>query len=227
MAKSPIERPALLRLFEGREAVIFDLDGTLHGGGRDVESAGDSARVTGMRLRHRMGTADCFESFSLFDRFVKARVPEMSKSEALLACFGIGLSEMNRFRETHESPEQFVRPAPDVARAIYEIRQRFRLILATNNSRSLALRIVKCLGLNLSLFEYVQASEDVGFPKPDPRFFTQIMNVVGLPAARLVSVGDGQVTDVAPALALGMGAWQVRGPQDIVQLAGILGGASS
>lgn len=136
---------SILATFEGRDTVVFDLDGTLHGGGRDADPAGDSARVTGLRVRHLVGVDDPFGAFAAFDRMVRAARPGMSKPAALSAWFGIGLAEMNRFRETHETPEAHVRPHPGIDAALDVFGSRFRLVLATNNSPRLVGGSFGCL----------------------------------------------------------------------------------
>lgn len=215
---------SILATFEGRDTVVFDLDGTLHGGGRDADPAGDSARVTGLRVRHLVGVDDPFGAFAAFDRKVRAARPGISKPAALSAWYGIGLAEMNRFRETHETPEAHVRPHPGIDAALDVFGSRFRLVLATNNSPRLARRILRSLGIAEDRFAVVVAAEDAGAPKPAAAFFAHVVKAAGTSYDRCVSVGDGLVTDIEPARALGFATYHVRGPRDVVHAARVLRG---
>jgi FMN phosphatase YigB (HAD superfamily)/predicted kinase len=61
----------------------------------------------------------------------------------------------------------------------------------------------------------VQAfSDEVGFPKPDPRPFRAALAPLGIPPERAVHVGDLRRTDVAGARALGMRSVRIRAHHD-------------
>jgi FMN phosphatase YigB (HAD superfamily) len=148
----------------------------------------------------------------------------MSKPAALAAWYGIGLAEMNRFRETHETPESHVRPSLGIEEALDIFGSRFRLVLATNNSPKLARRILRSLGIAEDRFVAVVAAEDAGAPKPAEAFFAYVVKAAGTSYDRSVSVGDGLVTDIEPARALGFATYHVRGPRDVVHAARVLRG---
>lgn len=70
----------------------------------------------------------------------------------------------------------------------------------TNLSRALAL-----FGLDSS-FEFMLASMEEGFEKPDSRLFELALDRLGLPPDQVLHVGDNPVDDLAGALGVGMGA---------------------
>jgi 2-haloacid dehalogenase len=55
-------------------------------------------------------------------------------------------------------------------------------------------------------FTAVLISEDLGFAKPDPRFFRAACEALRLPPADLLCVGDSPVTDIGGALSAGIDA---------------------
>jgi len=57
----------------------------------------------------------------------------------------------------------------------------------------------------------VVASTDVGACKPDPRIFSEVVHRAGVPASKVLHVGDSWVWDVEGARACGMGAAVYRG----------------
>jgi hypothetical protein len=85
--------------------------------------------LTGLRVRHLVGEEDPLAAFAVFDARVRAARPSLSKPQALATWYGIGLAEMNRFRETHERPELRTAPSDEVLEALDVFGARFRLVL--------------------------------------------------------------------------------------------------
>jgi len=54
------------------------------------------------------------------------------------------------------------------------------------------------------IFRDVLISENVGYGKPDPRFFQRAVEMSGVPAGQILYVGDSLKLDVQPAMAAGM-----------------------
>jgi HAD superfamily hydrolase (TIGR01549 family) len=64
----------------------------------------------------------------------------------------------------------------------------------------------------------VASSATWGVRKPDPAFFERVVDLAGVPAARIAYVGDRVDNDVGPALAAGMvGVHIRRGPWGYLQ----------
>jgi putative hydrolase of the HAD superfamily len=57
-------------------------------------------------------------------------------------------------------------------------------------------------------------SDEVGWPKPDPRAFRAALDPFGMSPGRAVHVGDLRRTDVAGARALGMRSVRIRARHD-------------
>lgn len=95
---------------------------------------------------------------------------------------------------------------PDVPRALRALAERYRLIAISNGNADL-----RQIGLG-SLFEFSVHAREHGAAKPSPCIFAAAAEQLGLPAARILHVGDHPEHDVAGALAAGMGAvWLDRG----------------
>jgi FMN phosphatase YigB (HAD superfamily) len=58
--------------------------------------------------------------------------------------------------------------------------------------------------------DFVGSSQRWGVRKPDPGFFTHIVEEAGVPAEEIVYVGDRVDNDVLPALAAGLHAVRIR-----------------
>jgi FMN phosphatase YigB (HAD superfamily)/predicted kinase len=74
-------------------------------------------------------------------------------------------------------------------------------------------RHLDALGL-LAPLEVQVFSDEVGYPKPDPRAFRAALTPLGIPPERAAHVGDLRRTDVAGARALGMRSVRIRAHHD-------------
>ena len=60
---------------------------------------------------------------------------------------------------------------------------------------------------------HVLTSSSLGHAKPDPRFFQAVSRRLGIPADRLISIGNDLQKDILPAKEVGMGAILVTRPR--------------
>lgn len=209
-------------VFRGRRAILFDLDGTLYGGPHYEAYLVHADDVTGLRVRARTGVREPGPAFAALESLRLGDPSLRSKSDVLERRFGIGLAEMNRFRERFTDIESHFRPDPRAAALLRGLAGRFRLLLGTNNAPRLARRILAALGVDPSVFVGVMTSEDAGAAKPDARFFNAAASRLGVPLAEIVSVGDRPESDLEPAAALGAGTWRVGSPADLYALEPLL-----
>jgi putative hydrolase of the HAD superfamily len=209
-------------VFAGRKGILFDLDGTLYGGPSCEPFFKATDAVTGLRVRKLVRRADPTEAFDAIEEAKAGDSSLRSKSDVLERRFGVGLSEMNRFRERFTDPEAHLRPDPEVAALLVALAPRFRLVLGTNNAPGLARRILSILGVDPGVFRRVATSEDFGAAKPDARFFRMAAAALELEPSDLVSVGDRPESDLAPAEELGFRTWRVASRNDLLALKALL-----
>jgi HAD superfamily hydrolase (TIGR01549 family) len=100
-----------------------------------------------------------------------------------------------------------VRPgAVDVCRKLSE-----KYVLATAaNQPAITAKILEKAGV-LKHFAFKEMSAGIGYSKPDLRFFTYILDQVGIRPEDAVMVGDRQDNDIVPAKMLGMYALRWKG----------------
>lgn len=60
-----------------------------------------------------------------------------------------------------------------------------------------------------SVFDSLSISENSQYRKPDPRFYQEAVDRLGVQASDIVYVGDSPKLDLEPALAVGMNAWVI------------------
>ena len=75
-------------------------------------------------------------------------------------------------------------------------------VIANGKSRIKQYRL-DSLGI-LSYINFLSTSEMVGFRKPHPKIFEDIIDQLGVKAEEVMYVGDDALNDVAPARAMGM-----------------------
>lgn len=227
---SPLSAPrtrgdALDAVFAGRRAILFDLDGTLYGGPTAAAFLAAVDRISGMRVRHLIGIEDPIAAFAALDAMRGPGTTFASKSDVLERRFGISVAEMNRFREWHTRPQDFLVPDARLAALLQALAATRTLVLGTNNSPALARTLLATLGVDAGVFRMIQSSEDARCAKPEPAFFHRILKALSLPAETVVSVGDREDSDLAPARALGMGTWHVTDRADLFALEELIPGA--
>ncbi len=80
--------------------------------------------------------------------------------------------------------------------------------LVTNDHRAQVHKKLQALGL-AHHFKVVVTPDDCGAKKPDPRIFLHALEHLGVQPQHALMVGDNAVSDIAPALALGMQVFHV------------------
>lgn len=103
---------------------------------------------------------------------------------------------------------------PGVRKALKVLSGRLRLFVASNAGDSDAGRLGQALERVdiLSPFERLWTSRELGFRKPDSRFFLEAVRRTGLPPSALAAVGDDYARDIVPAGAAGLFAVWFREP---------------
>ena len=78
----------------------------------------------------------------------------------------------------------------------------------TNGHRAQVHKKLQALGL-AHHFQVVVTPDDCGAKKPDPRIFLYALEHLGVQPQHTLMVGDNAVSDIAPAVALGMQVFHV------------------
>jgi putative hydrolase of the HAD superfamily len=195
------------------DAVLFDLDDTLYPERAFVESgfravakwlerrfgwaAGDLAReMEGLHQRYGRG--------HIFDRLLAYH--HVDPTPTIVA----SLVTIYRSHRAHISPYPDVVPTLDALR-----RSGTRLGLVTDGLASVQRGKVRALRISRLLAVLVFSDEvDRNRPKPDPLPFRVALELMRVPAARAVYVGNDAAKDFTGARSVGMGTVRVRhGPR--------------
>lgn len=131
--------------------------------------------------------------------------------------FAIDMATIVRWRVEELRPAEWLKPDPRLDGTLAELASRYRLALLTNNPRAIGAANLVALGV-AGRFEAVIGLDDSFESKPSPIPFLKTCEILDLPLAACVSIGDRADVDIEPALALGMGGILVDGVEDVYRL---------
>ncbi len=183
--------------------LIFDLDGTLY--------RSPALEHAYMEISYRL-----LENKGVSRAEMDKRVSEVGGATLTAASFGVAISEITEANIANIDVSKFgISPNPHIKDLLVRLKsQGYDLVVLTNNNNVQARQILKILGLE-ELFTEVFSSEDLGFSKPNPYAFSEILGLMGVDPGNAVSIGDSRVKDIAPAKSLGMRGIEIKGPDDL------------
>jgi 2-phosphoglycolate phosphatase len=175
------------------DAVVFDLDGTL------VDSCEDIARAANVCLSAAgfppRSTAEIQTFIGDGARQLLARAASLAADDARVVAM---LEQFFVYYTAHAADHTRLLPG---AREALDGLAHLPRALCTNKPRVTTLALLDALGI-AGLFDAVVAAGDVPHHKPHPAPLQRAAQLIGVPCARLVLVGDGP-QDVACAKAAG------------------------
>jgi putative hydrolase of the HAD superfamily len=207
------------------QAVLFDLDDTLHDDTRAYRVAAE--RVSGeMALEYGIEPERLTAAYiSQADNFWQGLTPSVFGTPLLglrtqmwaAALASVGLVDpalaLRCADAYHRNRRDILELFPGAALLLARLRERgYKLGLITNGFADTHREKITLLALEQS-FDEILIADEVGLLKPDPRIFLLAAERLGVPAAACAMVGDRFERDITGAQAAGMFAvWMnVRG----------------
>lgn len=89
------------------------------------------------------------------------------------------------------------------AEFLARLKERGRVFLITNGTPAAQYGRLDALGIR-SLFDGIFVSDEIGFAKPDPRFFGYVLSAAGAAREDCIVIGDSLTSDIAGANAAGI-----------------------
>lgn len=130
--------------------------------------------------------------------------------QSVVRQFGEQLGFVPTVQEVRSLPEslQEWKPWPDTVQALRELQSRFRLAIISNVDDDLFAATRPQLGVE---FDQIVTAQQAGAYKPSLKIFEVALSRVGVPAHRVLYVGQSVYHDVIPAQSLGLAtAWVNR-----------------
>lgn len=108
---------------------------------------------------------------------------------------------------------KYTKPVPGAVKLVEILVKKFNdVVIATNPlfpRRAIEHRI-NWAGLSEFSFSLVTAYENSHFCKPDPLYYTEILEKINCPAHEAIMIGDDMNNDIKPAKSLGMHTYHIR-----------------
>jgi phosphoglycolate phosphatase/putative hydrolase of the HAD superfamily len=216
-----------------RQAIIFDIDGTLYDHPDYVRFQIDVLIAELARIRGE-SLAATSQAIAVARTALAARSGQATTSLGnAMAELGVDIATSVAWRQRLIDPARFLAPDGRLRAAIQALADGGLLVSAlTNNPRSIGLATLRALGV-ADLFKQVTGLDDTMRSKPDREPFLAALQALPapsamrppgpIPPATVIAVGDRYDVDLAVPLAMGMGAILVDGVRDIYELPALLG----
>jgi len=174
-------------------AVLFDWDGTLIDSHAALLAAWHESTEAVLDRRFPATTAEEREVFTLPGSEIWPRLTaDAAQREALI----------ERFQQAYERSGDLVRAIPGIAAALAELREaHVAIAVVTSKARRRYVLDARRAGLE-DLIDVAVCAEDAAATKPDPRPVVAALELLGIPAANALMVGD-TVVDVAAGMRAG------------------------
>jgi HAD superfamily hydrolase (TIGR01549 family) len=203
-------------LREPLEAVLFDLDDTLHDDTATFERAAERVAdevareyaVDSLALRQAYIAEAMSFWIHLSDRDLGVRLVRVRSQMWLRALRAVGLDDpaladraaddYNRYRK------DYLRPSPGALELLASLRARgLKLGMITNGFAETHREKITLLQLD-DAFDEIFIADEVGMIKPDPRIFVHACGRLGTPVQRAAMVGDRYDRDIRGGQAAGL-----------------------
>ena len=199
------------------KAIIFDMDGTLYVSDEIREQFAAAAY-------HTLATADQISLDRARDLIEERRAKLKAESgfptpyTLTLRSFNILINKWHKENIKFFDPRNYLHKDKKLKKALIELKKDFCLAIMTNNNKVQTDRVLEGLEL-IDLFDKVYTYNSFEALKPDPVFFKKTAEELGIEPEACLFIGDRYDVDLRPAKELGMHILEVKGPEDIYDLA--------
>jgi phosphoglycolate phosphatase/putative hydrolase of the HAD superfamily len=201
--------------------IVFDIDSTLY---RNDEYVLHQYTALVGRLSEGLGLSfeEGTERIEAYRRNFAAsnggRYPSLGNTSA---AFGFPVPVSVSWREELIQPEEYLSRDAELGSVLALLSVGRPLAALTNNPASIALRTLRCLGVE-GFFAGCIGLDDTMRSKPDPAPFHAAADLLDLPFTQLLFVGDRFEVDLEYPLSRGAGGVLVSSMEDIYRLPEIL-----
>jgi 2-haloacid dehalogenase len=174
-------------LINWEEGILCCLHRILAAYGKDADDASILQLYGDFEARAEKGTYRCYRDVL----------------QSVVKQFGEQLGFAPTDHETRSLPESLPnwKPWPDTVSALRELQQRFRLAIVSNVDDDLFAATLPQLGVK---FDQIITAQQAGAYKPSLKIFKFALRRIGVPAHRILHVGQSIYHDVLPAQSLGL-----------------------
>ena len=199
------------------KAIIFDMDGTLYTN-TDIKEQFAKAAY------HTLAKSDDIPLDQAQDLIEERRAELKVKSgfpvpyTLTLKSFDIPIKVWHKENIAFFDPRDFLHKDEKLKASLVKLKKNHRLAVMTNNNKIQTERVIEALELD-GLFDRVFTFNSFEILKPELEFFKKAAAELGIEPKACLYVGDRYDVDLEPAQEIGMRILEVKGPEDIYDLA--------
>ncbi|HDA6704789.1 TPA: HAD family hydrolase [Staphylococcus aureus] len=185
------------------KAVVFDLEGTLLDRVKSREKFIEEQYERFHDYLIHVQLADFKKAFIELDDDEDNDKPDLYKE--IIKLFHVDrLTWKDLFNDFEMHFYRYVFPYYDTLYTLEKLSQKgFQIGVIANGKSKIKQFRLHSLGL-MHVINYLSTSETVGFRKPHPKIFEDMIDQLGVLPEQIMYVGDDALNDVAPARAMGM-----------------------
>ena len=216
--------------------IIFDLDGTLYDRNRRIDHAYPEAAIEIICAQTGQTPEAAHQVFEQRRAELKTILNGSPTSTlTLLYFYGNHFAELEKRVDACLDVDALIQPDPLLLQTLTAIQNHYPVFLYTTNNGKTADRILTALGAapffppekRFSLSDVgrlpLPHEQKLQYIKPGAKGFYRILDQFGVKPADTLMVGDSEVSDIQPALALGMSAYRVENRENLYRLPAWLG----
>ncbi|GHV74468.1 haloacid dehalogenase [Spirochaetia bacterium] len=204
-------------------ALLFDMDGTLYTHDEYLKSHIDGMirRLGQVRGKSFETMRDAVEAYQ--DTWAREHGGRKCSLGNSLEAFGISVEESVRWREELIDPGAYIREDRELQKTLGILADTCALAVITNNPVLVAKKTLACLGV-ADYFPVIIGLDTCWVSKPHTAPFIKAAEMLSVPPAACVSIGDRYDIDLLLPLELGMGGILVSGVEDVYELPRLIHG---
>ncbi|MFB6453822.1 YjjG family noncanonical pyrimidine nucleotidase [Chitinophaga sp. Hz27] len=185
------------------KAIFFDVDDTL----LNFKSSSKSALTKAFETQELLLTDAIFETFCEVDQALWAKQKQrlISVQEVIDTRFGQFFERLNIHHSAKEMNDSYMQNLykeyslePQALEVVQYLNPKYPLYVASNGYLAMQQSRLKLAGL-IQSFADLYVSDDIGFEKPDNRFFEEAMHRSKLKSEEILFVGDSLEADITGA----------------------------
>lgn len=184
--------------------ITWDLDGTLYPNSQEF-----SDEINRQKLEKVAKHLNCSieEAKVTFDK-IRSELGSHTKTLDELGLKGAKFF-LNLWVEM--SLEKYIKNNPQLVKIFSQVKFPSQAMLTNSNSRENIKRKLELIGLSSDHFDFIITSVEVGFNKPSPKIFEELIRRSRLKPNEIIYVGDRERMDIIPAKKLGMRTCMIGG----------------
>lgn len=183
--------------------IVFDIDNTLYEN-HDYAKQGCLGEMRGIADTLKISMSEVMELLEITRKTLSLREKRDIALTEIVYNLGITPKQWSELRQVAWVPEKWISYDSEICETVFQLSQYYKIAFATNSPVRIGEKILDAIGITGGLNSTrVFGPENLGYSKPDKRFFEVVSAQMDTPRTQCLSVGDREFFDGTPALSAG------------------------